>query len=46
MNSVALLNVSEVTDRDDDPGYENLLGNFQALLALRIESGERTQQDA
>ena len=30
--------------RDDDPSNENLQGNFQALLVLRIDSGDQTLQ--
>ena len=31
--------------RDDSPTNENLQGNFQALLAFRVESGDRNLQE-
>ena len=30
--------------RDNNPTYENLQGNFQALLAFRVDSGDRNLQ--
>ena len=35
-------NIALRGSRYDDPSNENLQGNFQALLAFRIDSGDQT----